>query len=170
MKAICVITVLTGFMVCAIDASAQRVRIDDTLSPQQVYTLDLAWQANEVARAVNTVLNDESAPLPPLRGFLPGVEVRLNTADYVGHRVRIYFILPASNVADPGAGTLELSWEATGDFLSGGVRLGQEALLFDGVLANPVASGTFDFILIAESDGVPESFSIEPYYELEVLF
>jgi hypothetical protein len=170
MKAAFNILCLVFLLLLSVEVAAQRVRLTDTLSPQQVHSVDLAWQPYELAHAVNGILNDEGAALPPLKGFLPAVEIRLNVVDYVDQRVRIYLVLPGTIVADPSAGTLELSWEVTGDFLPGSVRLGQEALLFDGVLTEPVASGTFDFILIADSDGVPESFSIEPYYELEVSY
>jgi hypothetical protein len=151
-------------------ASAQRIRLTDTLSPQQNYSVDLGLQQHEITQMVASILNGEESPLPPLRGVIPGVEIRLDTRDYVDQRVRIYLVLPATITAEPGSGTLQLSWEASGDFLPGSVRPGQETLLFEGELKKPVTSGTFNFMLLVESDGIQDSFSIEPYYELEILF
>ena len=170
MKSIFLFTLTSSLLLVSADALAQRIRLSDLLSPQQIYTLDLAWHPNEVARAVNAMLNDQVAAFPPLQGIVSGVEIRLNTEAYVGQRVRIYLVLPAMIVADPSAGTLQLSWDENGDFLSGSVYAGQEALLFEGVLEKPLTSGILNFVLLVESDGIPDSFSIEPYYELELLF
>jgi hypothetical protein len=169
MKSVCVFGLSVALLLVVADASAQRIRLTDSLSPQQIYSLDVGWQPYELSQAVSAMLNDQTAALPPLTGFLPGVEIRLNTQNYVGQRVRIYLALPPIT-ADPSSGTLQLSWEVSGDFLPGSVHTGQEALLFEGELVNQVTSGTFNFVLLIESDGVPESFSIEPYYELEVLY
>jgi hypothetical protein len=170
MKSIYVLIIAASSLLIFSDASAQRIRLSDTLSPQQNYSLDLALQPHELTRLISVLLNDEESPLPPLRGFLPGVEIRLDTSNYVDQRVRIYLVLPATIVAGPGSGGLQLSWEATGVFLPGSVRVGQEALLFEGELNSPITSGTFNFTLLVESDGLQDSFSIEPYYELEILF
>ena len=170
MKTVYVLTLAVSLLLAFADASAQRIRLSDTLSPQQNYALDLAWQPHEVTQFVTAMLNGQEGSLPPLRGFLPGVDIRLNTREYVDQRVRIYLVLPATIAADPSSGSLQLSWEVSGDFLPGSVHAGQEALLFEGELKSPVTSGNFNFMLVIESDGIQDSFSIEPYYELEILF
>lgn len=156
-------SLLVGF-----DASAQRIRLSDSLSPQQNYSMDLSWQPQELNQYIAALLQGGEGPFPPMRGFLSGVEIRLYTADYVGQNVRIYLVLP-SIVADPSAGTLQLSWESSGVFLPGSVRAGQETLLFEGMLENEVTVGTFNFMLQVEGGGTQNSLLIEPYYELEVL-
>jgi len=163
------ILTVSSLLACA-DTLAQRVRLSDALSPQQNYSLDLARQTHELTHMVTAMLNGDQGVLPPLLGIVPGVEIRLDTSLYVDQRVRIYLILPATITADPGAGSLRLSWEVSGDFLPGSVHAGQEALLFEGELKTPVTSGTFNFMLLVESDSIEDSFIIEPYYELEVLF
>ena len=162
--------ILSVFLLLACEAaSAQRVRLSDALSPQQNYTLDLARQSHEMTQMVAALLNGDAGYLPPLQGIVPGVEIRLDTSEYVDQRVRIYLVLPATITADPSQGSLQLSWEVSGDFLSGSVFAGHEALLFEGLLRKPVTSGAFNFALVIQSDEIQDSFIIEPYYELEVL-
>jgi len=170
MKTVNILFLVVSLLLACMDASAQRVRLSDALSPQQNYSLDLARQSHELTQMVTAMLNGSESSLPPLMGIIPGVEIRLNTSDYVGQRVRIFLALPATITADPSAGSLQLSWEVSGDFLPGSLHAGQEALLFEGELKNPVTSGTFNFMLLVESDSIEDSFVIEPYYELEVLF
>ena len=74
---------------------------------------------------------------------------------------------PKFSVQPYTAGALQMSWEASGDFISGTVAVGQQALLFEGTVNEPVIGGTLDFVVIVDGDGIPDSFSIEPYYELE---
>jgi len=170
MKTANILILTTSLLLACAGASAQRVRLSDALSPQQNYSLDLTRQSQELMLMVTAMLNGSESSLPPLQGIIPGVEIRLNTSKYVGQRVRIYLVLPATIAADPSAGSLQLSWEVSGDFLSGSAHAGQEALLFEGELVNPVTSGTFNFLLIVDSDSIDDSFIIEPYYELEILF
>ena len=164
-------TLLFGsiLLLLCFDASAQRVRLSDALSPQQNYVLDLTWQPNELNQFVGAMLSGQEVSFPPMRGYLPGVELRLNTADYRDRNVRIYMVLPATIVADPSAGTLELSWEVSGEFLPGSVRAGQETLIFEGTIVNEVTTGTFNFMLQIQEGGSQDTLLIEPYYELEVL-
>jgi hypothetical protein len=170
MKTANILLLAMSLLLTCTDTLAQRVRLSDALSPRQNYSLDLAWQPYELTQMVTALLNGETGMLPPLMGIIPGVEIRLNTSDYVGQRVRIYLVLPATITADPSAGSLQLNWEVSGDFLPGSVHAGQQALIFEGELDSPVTSGTFNFMLLIESDEIQDSFIIEPYYELEVLF
>jgi len=156
-------------LLVASNSLAQRVMLDDTLSPQQVFSLDLSWQPHDVARALTGMLSDQPSALPPLIGYVPGVEIRLNTVDFVGQQVRIFLSLPAGITGDISTAGIELAWEASGAFLSGSVRPGQETLIYEGVLEAPVTSGTFDFILSIDDGGIPDSFNLEPDYELEVI-
>ena len=49
---------LLGFLVALFvgDALAQRARLDDFLSPEQNYAVDLQWNAAEIKRALNAML------------------------------------------------------------------------------------------------------------------
>jgi hypothetical protein len=170
MKPIYIIFLVVSMLLACTDIFAQRVRLSDALSPQQNYSLNLARNSHELTQMVTGLLNGDRTFLPPLQGVIPGVEIRLDTSDYVDRRVRIYLVLPATQTSGPSQGDIQLSWEASGDFLPGSVHAGQEALLFEGELKDPVISGTFNFVLSIQSDEIQDSFIVEPYYELEVLF
>ncbi len=161
---------LFGFcLACAaITAAAQRVVLDDSLSPIQNFAVEMSWPPGEIYRALNELLTGVSDTGPSLVGVVRNVEVRLDTSDFVGESARIYLSLPtlASGLGSPQE--LELRWEASGRFLPGAARLGQSALIFDGEIDQPVTSVVFDFVLTMENRGVENAFDLEPQYELEL--
>ncbi len=148
---------------------AQRVVLDDSLSPRQNFSLELKWGPQDVQQALGAMFSGQNSALPPVSGYLGGVEVRLDTREFVGQRVRIFLAVPASIAGDTSAGTLEIAWQARGIFASGSASPGQAALIFEGLLEEPIVSGTFDFAITAASAGVADSFSFELTYELEVI-
>ena len=127
-------------------ALAQRTALDDSLSPRQVYDLDVGWGPQEIMRSVRALLNDQDPILPPITGYLPGVDIRLDTRAYVGRTVRIYLRLPTAMPGADSVGDIELSWRANDGQLQGGsVSPGQEALLFEGTVDGPVTGGVLNF-------------------------
>lgn len=148
---------------------ADRAYLDDSLSPRQVYDLDLGWQPHEIMQSVQALLNDQNAPLPPVTGYLNGVEIVLDTRRFVGREVRIFLRLPTSMPGADSVGNLQLSWQNNGQFLAGSVSPGQEALLFEGIIEGPVVGGALDLRLSIDAGGAPERFNIEPVYEIEVI-
>jgi hypothetical protein len=144
--------------------SAQRVRLDDSLSPTQALHVDLAWQTADLA-AMAFALPTNAPDLPPASGRLPGVEVRLDTREFVGQQARIFLSIQGLGEA----ADVRLGWEANGRFLAGSVRPGQATLVFEGLIEQPVTSGIFSFTLeIGEVSAVPQN-SLEVIYELETL-
>ena len=159
----------TGFAALALllvsgTASAQRVRLDDSPSPVDSLHIDLAWETDAMA-ALAFAQPANVAELPPATGRLPGVEVRLDTRDYVGRQARIFLSIQGlGESAD-----VRLAWEAGGRFLAGSVRPGQATLVFEGLIEQPVTSGIFSFILeVGEASALPQN-SLEVIYELETL-
>ena len=150
-------------------AFAQRVVLDDSLSPRQNFSLDLKWGPRDVQQALGALFTDQNSLLPPVPGYLSGVEVRLDTSQFVGQRVRIFLLIPEGIAGDSSGGTLEVAWQARGVFESGSARPGQAVLIFEGLLEKPITSGTFDFAITAASTGITDSFSFELTYELEVI-
>jgi len=169
MRTLSVIAVAILLCLASPAALSQRAILDDALSPRQSVAVNLTWQPQDVVAAMNALINDDAEALPPLNGQIPNVEIRLNTRQWIGERVRIYLSLPANIVGDNSAGTLRLSWRSSGAFEAGSVFPGSEALIYEGLIESPVTSGTFDFVLSLESDGIPDSFSFEPIYELEII-
>jgi len=148
-------------------AAAERLRLDDRLSPRQSYVVDLAWRQDEIARVLAAlVANDEGAEIP-VSGRVPAVEVRLDTRAFVGQPARIFLTLPRP--ADAlGVTDLELRWDASANFLPGAVRPGQSTLVFEGVIEQPVTSVVFDFLLIMDNGVAAGPFELEPVYEIEL--
>ena len=145
-------------------ASAQRVRLDDSPSPVDAMHVDLAWETDAIA-ALTMARPGSVEELPPASGRLPGVDVRLDTRDFIGRQVRIFLSIQGlGESAD-----VRLDWEAAGRFLSGSVRPGQATLVFEGLIEQPVTGGLFNFLLeIGRVSAVPQN-SLEVIYELETL-
>ena len=160
--------IMTGLLV-ALPAAAQRELLDDSLSPQRLYSLDLEWQPQEIMRTIQSMLTNENVPLPDLNGYLTGVEVRLDTRRYVGRQARIWLRLPTAMPGTDGVGDIELSWTAEGQLQDGSVYPGQEALLFEGTIEGPVTGGVLNFRLRVGAGGAPQRFNLEPLYEIELI-
>lgn len=150
-------------------ALAQRALLDDSLSPRQIYDLDLGWGPQEIMQSVGALLDDRDPNLPPITGFLPGVDIRLDTRAYVGKSARIYLRLPTAMPGADNVGDIELTWRANGKFQDGSVSPGQEALLFEGVIDDPVTGGVLNFSIAIGAGGVRQRFNLEPIYEIEII-
>jgi hypothetical protein len=149
--------------------AAQRIRLDDSLSPTDTYPVTLSWSAGDITQALNALMAGTADAGPPLTGLIPDVEVRLDTRDFVGRAARIYLTLPPLSSGMDSTADFELRWDASEQFLSGAVRPGQSTLVFDGTIEDRITSAVFDFLLVMESDASADSFDVEPIYELEVL-
>ena len=160
----CLLSTLT-----AGSAAAQRAVLDDSPSPRQISKLDLELQRHEVIQTLQSRLEGSDQALPPLRGYLPGFDVRLDTRQYIGRQVRIYLRLPTAIPGVDSVSDIELSWQASGQWLAGSVSPGQEALLFEGVIDMPLTSGVLDLSLAIDAGGTNDFFNIEPIYEIEVI-
>ncbi len=147
----------------------QRIALDDLLSPQQIYSLDLKWSPQDIRQAIGAMLNGRTSALPPLTGRLPNVDIRLNTRDFIGQAGRIFLSLPITETGTHSPNNIQLSWRTRGTFLSGSVRPGQSALVFDGIIDQAITSEVFDFILSIENGDVPDNFTLEPSYEIEII-
>lgn len=169
MKTLCVLVLGWLALSSSPTAFAQRVVVDDSLSPRQNFALDLQWSPSDVQQALGALFTDQNSLLPPVSGYLSGVEVRLDTRDFVGQRVRLFLLIPAGIAGDSSGGTLQVAWQARGVFESGSARPGQAVLIFEGLLEDPITSGTFDFAITAASQSITHSFSFELTYELEVI-
>jgi len=169
MKALAQLGSCLLLVVMAQAAPAQRAVLDDSPSPRQTYSLDLGWQPHEIRQSLQALLNDQNADVPPLTGIVPGVDIRLDTRRYVGQPVRIFLRLPTAMPGTNSLGDIELSWQPGGPFQGGSVSPGQEALLFEGMIDQPVTGGVLNFILSIGPGGAPDRFNVEPVYEVEII-
>jgi hypothetical protein len=145
-------------------AAAQRVRLDDSLSPANSLHVDLRWETAALAAALKSPLA-VAQNLPAATGRLPGVEVRLDTREYVGRQARIF--LRIEGVAE--STDLEMRFEANGRFLPGAVRPGQSALVFEGAIEQALTSAVFSFVLSVGDGADLSQNSLEVIYEIEPL-
>lgn len=153
----------------SLPAMAQREVLDDSLSPQRLYSMDVGWEPQEILRTIQIMLSNQNTDLPELTGQLNGVEVRLDTRRYVGREARIYLRLPTAMPGAQSVGDIELSWRTNGRLLAGSVGPGQEALLFEGTIDAAVVTGVLNFQLTLGAGGIQGRFNLEPIYEIEVI-
>jgi hypothetical protein len=153
----------------ATPAPAQRARLDDSLSLVESHPVELGWSQGQINTALQALAAGADGGLPPMSGRIPGVQVRLKTRDFVGRAARIFLTLPVSMSGVENPADLELRWEASGAFLPGSLRPGQSTLVFEGVIEQDVTSVIFDFLLLLENPGLSDTFTVEPFYEIEVL-
>jgi len=151
-------------------AVAQRAVLSDAPSPRQEYELNLEMQSDAVVTSIQMLLNDQGAALPPVTGLLPGFDVRLDTREYVGQMVRVFLRLPTAIPGVDNISGVTMSWDASGYWLAGSVSPGQEALLYEGVINEAVTGGVLNLVLTISAGGANDFFSIEPIYEIEVIF
>jgi len=153
----------------AFEATAQRVQLDDSLSPVDTIAVALEWDSGTIRRALGELMAGVPNAGPPLTGRADNVEVRLDTREFVGESARIYLTLPAviSGLGSPS--DFELGWNATQPFVSGVARPGQSTLIFEGPIESPVTSAVFGFSLQLARGADTDTFDVEPYYELEIL-
>jgi len=162
-------SLVASLVFAATAASAQRVRLDDSLSLVDSHPVELGWSQGQIDAALQALVVGADDALPPMSGRVPGVQVRLDTRAFVGRTARIYLSLPVSMSGVENPADLELRWEAGGVFLPGSVRPGQATLVFEGVVEQDVTSVVFDFLLLLDNAGIGHSFTVEPFYEIEVL-
>jgi hypothetical protein len=141
-----------------VPAMAQRVLIDDSLSPQETYAVKLGWERPVIGRAIASLLAGTGDTAAPMTGRVPGVETRLDTSGFEGEQVRIYLSIPTTVAGLTNPGDLELRWEAVPPFLSGATQPGQSALVYEGRIEQAVTIARFNFALLLNS---PETASIE---------
>lgn len=142
---------------------ATAEKLDDSLSPRQDIDVIIDWSHR------GNLENLDEEQLNALTSTVNNVEVRLNTAQYVGRQARIYLVLPViiRGLDDPDA--LRLSWSTRGVFSDGTVTPGARALLFDGVIIDPVMIDVLDFTIDVDGRSFNEPINFEPEYEIEAV-
>jgi len=162
------LSALLGLALTLEPALAQRIVIDDSLSPQETYSVKLGWERPVIGRAIASLLAGSGDTGAPMTGRIPGVETRLDTRSFEGEEVRIYLAIPATVAGLGNPGDLELRWEAVPPFLSGAAHPGQAALVYEGRIEGPVTIARLNFALLLHGALEIDSIELEPFYELEV--
>lgn len=143
--------------------AAAAGKLDDSLSPRQDIDILIDW------RHTGNIENLDEEQLNALTSTVRNVEVRLNTAQYMGRQARIYLGLPVviRGLEDPGS--LRLSWSTRGVFSDGTVTPGMRALLYDGEITTRVMIDVLDFTIDVDGRAFNEPINFEPEYEIEAV-
>ena len=136
-------------------------RLDDSLSPQQQLDINLDWKDQYSAEDLDT------RELNALVARAQDVEVRLNTAPYVGQRGRIYITLPLSIRGTADSSALRMSWTTNGLFASGSLTAGNRVKLFEGEITDRVMTDIFDITFEIDARQVINNLRLEPVYDIE---
>ena len=147
-------------LLCATSLAA-REPLDDSKSPRQRFNLELTW-ATPADR-----LDISADEFNRLVGSAANVEIRLDTSRYVGRNARIFLALPAQLNGLAGSDGLKLSWNTRGDFLPGHVTPGNNALIFEGPIDDPLLREFFSFTMEIDARQLTGRVRIEPAYEIE---
>lgn len=144
-----------------ISTSASAERLDDSLSTQQQFDLDLDWKQQRNGD------NHDEREFNALTARARHVDIRLNTARFVGQHGRIFISLPV-NIRGTGDTTaLRMSWVTNGLFSSGSVTAGNRAKLFEGEITDAVMSDVFDITFDIDARQVYNHLRFQPVFEIE---
>jgi len=141
---------------------AHAERLDDSLSTQQQYDADLVWK-----QKYNTG-NLDNRELNALVAQARHVEIRLNTAPYVGQRGRIFISLPLDIRGAADASALRMSWTTNGLFSNGSLTAGNRARLFDGEITERVMTDVFDITFEIDARQIFSDLRLEPVFDIEI--
>jgi hypothetical protein len=149
-------------------ADAQALRLDDSTSPRaQVQSLQIL---SEQGRRLDAPSPD-AAPQYAIARF-GNVEYRLATAPYMGHRARIFFVVPAVIPGMRQPSGVKVDWHTGGLFAPGSARGGERKLVWSGVVRQPFMVETLDLTMqfrLADVTARPGAgISFESYFEIEV--
>jgi len=154
-------TALLLLLCLSVAQPASAERLDDSLSTQQQFDLDLNWKQQH-----NTDdLNDHE--FNALTARARHVEIRLNTARFVGQRGKIFIRLPVNIRGTVDSTALRMSWETNGLFSNGSVSAGNRAKLFEGEITAPVMSDVFDITFDIDARQVYNNLRFQPVFDIE---
>jgi len=154
---------LIFFIFIAFSLKSQAAEIlDDSRSPRQQFNVRFEWACQE---NLSHVSKDEFFLL---KAHMPDVEVRLDTASYIGKRARIYLTLSQQIDGFNGSGGFLLTWKTRGLFASGSIIPGSRALIFDGVIDSTLMTDFFTFTLKVDANRLIGKLRYAPIYEIEL--
>ena len=137
-------------------------RLDDSLSTQQQFDVDLVWKEQYGTENLDT------RELNALIARARRVEIRLNTAPYIGQRGRIFITLPLNIRGTADSSALRMSWTTNGRFSNGSLTAGNRVKLFEGEITERVMTDVFDITFEIDARQVYNNLRFEPIYDIEL--
>lgn len=135
--------------------------LDDSQSPKKQYSVQFKWAHQ------GDVFELSKDDFYQLKACIPNVEVRLNTADYLGKQAKIYLELPQTIDGVSSTEGFSLTWETDRVFASGGTTPGNRALIFDGEIKSLIMTDLFTFTLKMNASHLTGKLRYAPIFEIE---
>ena len=137
-------------------------RLNDQASPRQVVEATVEWFGEHDSDR----LTDEEFNTSVARAS--EVEIRLDTARFVGQQGRIFLRLPTRIRGLRSPNALRMEWKTQGVFAAGSVVAGNRAQIFEGIIPGPLMTDIFDFTMYIDSRDLVVPLSFDPIYEIDV--
>lgn len=145
----------------AATGAAAATRLDDSASPRARVDVNPRWLHTNEGLTDPALLNAMVAEVRNL-------EVRLNTAPFVGKRGRIYLSLPAFTVGLQSPSGLRVEWQTRGTLLAGSALPGTRSVVYDGPIAKASLSDFVDFSLFIDARYLQGGLRFEPVFDIEL--
>jgi hypothetical protein len=136
--------------------------LDDSLSSRQQFDLDLDWKQQQ------NIENLDEREQNALIARAHHVEIRLNTARYIGQRGRIFIVLPLNIRGTVDSTALRMSWTTNGLFSSGSVAAGNRVKLFEGKITDSIMTDVFDITFEIDARQVYNNLRLQPVFDIEI--
>ncbi|MBK8324079.1 MAG: hypothetical protein IPL06_15435 [Betaproteobacteria bacterium] len=140
---------------------ATPVRLDDSASPRSRFDVKPRWaHAGEVG--------DNPERMNAMLAQVPNLEVRLNTAKYVGKTARIWMVVPdfVPGVRSPNG--LRVEWRTRGTLFGGSALPGTRTVVYDGVIRQAFVTDFLDLTLHLDARYLERGVRFEPTFEIDV--
>jgi hypothetical protein len=151
-------------LLASVATAAWGVKLDDSMSPRQRIDTQLQWTHDIPANRRLGV-----SELNALHTRIPGLEIRLNTAAYVGRMVQIYLGIPVQVQGLKSPAGMRIEWQTRGLFAPGATQPGSRALIFQGVVPAAMMTEVFDFIIKIDGRQLDGRLQFDPQFELEIV-
>ena len=142
-------------------AAAAPVRLDDSASPRARLDVKPRWAHPEETGADPERVN-------ALVAQVPGLEVRLATAAYVGKTARIWMVVPDFVPGLRSPNGLRVEWRTRGTLLGGSALPGTRTIVYDGPIRQAFVTDFLDLTLHLDARFLDRGVRFEPHFEIDV--
>jgi hypothetical protein len=134
-------------------------RLDDSASPRARVDVTSRW--------LHTREGLDTVELNAMVAEVRNLEVRLNTAAFVGKRGRIYLTVPALVTGLQSASGMRVEWQTRGTLMAGTALPGTRSVVYDGPITKAILADFMDFSLFLDARYLQGGLRFEPVFEIE---
>ena len=154
--------VAATIVACLVSTAAMAAtRLDDSASPRARVDVSPRWLHTREGLT-------DPAQLNAMIADVRNLEVRLNTAAFVGKRGRIYLALPAFTIGLQSASGMRVEWQTRGTLMAGSALPGTRSVVYDGPIAKAFLADFIDFSLFLDARYLQGAVRFEPVFEIEL--